>query len=263
MSQNNQVQQSFLEQKRLRDQKIPHWQQVERQPPVAAIEMRTRNHNSLDDLVQYPNRLSQLALAANPTTPEEPQFVSPDAALQRLLEGNQRFVDGAYQNLQRSRFQETASAQYPFASILGCADSRVPTEIIFDQGVGDLFVIRLAGNVASQTAIGSLEFATSVLGTQLIVVVGHNDCGAVAAAVKGELLPGRIGGFLKNIKPTVARVKDKTGDLEANMVIANIQYQAQKLAESSTILAGSIQTGKLKIVGGQYDLRTGKFTIVT
>lgn len=227
--------------------------------------MRIRNHNSLDDLVQYPNRLSQLALAANPTTPEEPQFVSPDAALQRLLEGNQRFVDGAYQNLQRSRsrFQETASAQYPFASILGCADSRVPTEIIFDQGVGDLFVIRLAGNVASQTAIGSLEFATSVLGTQLIVVVGHNDCGAVAAAVKGELLPGRIGGFLENIKPTVARVKDKTGDLEANMVIANIQYQALKLAESSTILAGSIQTGKLKIVGGQYDLRTGKFTIVT
>lgn len=225
--------------------------------------MRTRNRNSLDDLVQYPNRLSQLALAANPTTPEEPQFVSPDAALQRLLEGNQRFVDGAYQNLQRSRFQETASAQYPFASILGCADSRVPTEIIFDQGVGDLFVIRLAGNVASQTAIGSLEFATSVLGTQLIVVVGHNDCGAVAAAVKGELLPGQIGGFLENIKPTVARVKDKTGDLEANMVIANIQYQAQKLAESSTILAGSIQTGKLKIVGGQYDLRTGKFTIMT
>ncbi|MBE9193149.1 carbonic anhydrase [Gloeocapsopsis crepidinum LEGE 06123] len=264
MSQNNQVQQSFLEKKRLRDQKIPHLlQQVERQPPVAAIETRTRNRDRLDDLVQYPNRLSQLALAANP--PEKPQSVSPDAALQRLLEGNQRFVDGAYQNLQQSqsRFQETASAQYPFASILGCADSRVPTEIIFDQGVGDLFVIRLAGNVASQTAIGSLEFATSVLGTQLIVVVGHSDCGAVAAAVKGELLPGQIGGFLENIKPTVARVKDKTGDLKANTVIANIQYQAQKLAESSTILAGLIQAGKLKIVGGQYDLRTGKFTIVT
>ncbi len=264
MSQNNQVQQSFLKKKRLPDQKISHLQQVERQPPVAAIETRTRNLDSLDDLVQYPNRLSQLALAANPTTPEKPQSVSPDAALQRLLEGNQRFVDGAYQNLQqsRSRFQETASAQYPFASILGCADSRVPTEIIFDQGLGDLFVIRLAGNVASQTAIGSLEFATSVLGTQLIVV-GHSNCGAVAAAVKGELLPGRIGGFLENIKPTVARVKDKTGDLKANMVIANIQYQAQKLAESSTILAGLIQAGKLKIVGGQYDLRTGKFTIVT
>lgn len=265
MSQNNQVQQSLLEKKRLRNQKIPHLQQVERQPPVAAIETRTRNPDSLDNLVQYPNKLSQLAVAANPTTPEKPQPVSPDAALQRLLEGNQRFVDGACQNLQqsRSRLQETASAQYPFASILGCADSRVPTEIIFDQGVGDLFVIRLAGNIASQTAIDSLDFSTSVLGTQLIVVVGHSRCGAVEAAVKGEPLLGRICSFVEDIKPSVARAKDKTGDLEANTVIANIQYQAQKLTESSTILAGLIQAGKLKIVGGQYDLRTGKFTLVT
>ncbi len=196
---------------------------------------------------------------------DRPQPARPDAALQRLLEGNQRFVDETCQNSQRSRsrLQETASAQYPFASILGCGDSRAPTEIIFDQGIGDLFVIRVAGNVASQTVIGSLEFATSVLGTQLIVVAGHSGCNAVAAAVKGEPLPGRIGGFVEDIKPAVARVRDRTGDLEENVVIANIQYQAQKLAESSTILADLIQAGKLKIVGGQYDLRTGKFTIVT
>jgi carbonic anhydrase len=224
-----------------------------------------------DDRVQSANRLSQLALAASP--PEKPQSVSPDAALQRLLEGNQRFVNEACQNLQqsrlltgnstRSRLEETATAQYPFASILGCADSRAPTEIIFDQGVGDLFVVRVAGNIASQTVIGSLEFATSVLGTQLIVVVGHSGCGAVEAAVKGELLPGRISGFVEDIKPLVARVKDKTGDLIENTVIANVQYQAQKLAESSTILANLIQADKLKVVGGQYDLRTGKFTIAT
>jgi carbonic anhydrase len=193
-----------------------------------------------------------------------PQPTSPDAALQRLLEGNQRFVDEACQNPQRSRsrLQETAFAQYPFASILGCGDSRVPAEIVFDQGLGDLFVIRVAGNIASQTVIGSLEFAASVLGTQLVVVVGHSQCGAVAAAVKGEPLPGRIGGFVEDIKLAVARMKDKTGDLTQDAVIANIQYQAQKLAESSTILADLIRVGKLKIVGGQYDLRTGEFTIV-
>jgi carbonic anhydrase len=244
-------------------------QQVEGYSPVTAIETRTCDRP--DDRVQSPNRLNQLALAAS--LPEKPQSVCPDAALQRLLKGNQRFVDEACQNIQklrpiaatltRSRLEETATAQYPFASILGCADSRAPTEIIFDQGVGDLFVVRVAGNVASQTVIGSLEFATSVLGTQLIVVVGHSGCGAVAAAVKGELLPGRISGFVEDIKPLVARVENKTGDLIENTVIANIRYQAQKLAESSTILANLIQAGKLKVVGGQYDLRTGKFTIVT
>lgn len=101
-----------------------------------------------------------------------------------------------------------------------------------------------------------------MLGTQLIVVVGHSGCGAVAAAIKRELLPGRISGCVEDIKPAVARVKDKAGNLQENVVIANIQYQAQKLAKSSTVLADLIQAGKLKIVSGQYDLQTGKFTIV-
>jgi carbonic anhydrase len=206
------------------------------------------------------------ALAQSPATSQaKPQPVSPDSALKRLLEGNQRFVDGKRQNPNQShlRLQETAVAQYPFASILGCADSRVPAEIVFDQGLGDLFVVRVAGNVASQTAIGSLEFSTAVLGSQLIVVVGHSRCGAVLAAAKGDPLPGRIGIFVEEIKPAVARVRAKTGDLEENAIIANVQYQAQKLAESSTILGGLIKEGKLKIVGGRYDLAAGKFTIVT
>jgi carbonic anhydrase len=206
------------------------------------------------------------ALAQNPaTSPAKPQPVSPDAALKLLLDGNTRFVDGKRQNPHQSRLrlQETATAQYPFAAILGCADSRVPAEIVFDQGLGDLFVVRVAGNVASQTAIGSLEFATAVLGSQLIVVVGHSRCGAVGAAVKGDPLPGRIGVFVEEIKPAVARVRAKTGDLEQNSIIANVQYQAQKLAESSTILADLVQKGKLKIVGGRYDLATGKVTVVT
>ncbi|MBW4553196.1 MAG: carbonic anhydrase [Aphanocapsa sp. GSE-SYN-MK-11-07L] len=197
--------------------------------------------------------------------PTKPEPVSSDEALKLILEGNQRFVEDRRQtpNQSRLRLQETAVAQYPFASILGCADSRVPAEIVFDQGLGDLFVVRVAGNVASQTAIGSLEFASAVLGSQLIMVLGHKKCGAVSAAIKGDPLPGRIGIFVEEIKPAVEKVKFKTGDIQENAVIANVQYQATALAERSTILSGLIKEGKLRIVGGTYDLQTGQATIVT
>ena len=210
---------------------------------------------------------AQQAVAQQPasTTQQKPQPVSPDAAMKRLMDGNKRFVDGKRQNPNQSRLrlQETAVAQYPFASVLGCADSRVPAEIVFDQGLGDLFVVRVAGNVASQTAIGSLEFSTAVLGSQLIIVLGHRRCGAVSAAIANNPLPGRIGVFVEEIKPAVERVRFKTGDIEENSVTANVQYQVAQLAESSTILAKLIREGKLKIVGGRYDLATGKVTIVT
>jgi carbonic anhydrase len=210
---------------------------------------------------------AQHAVAQQPaSTPQQkPPSVSADEAMKRLMEGNKRFVDGKRQNPHQSRLrlQETAVAQYPFASILGCADSRVPVEILFDQGLGDLFVVRVAGNVASQTAIGSLEFSTAVLGSQLIIVLGHSRCGAVSAAIAGDPLPGRIGVFVEEIKPAVERVKFKSGDIQENAVTANVQYQAAQLAESSTILAGLIRESKLKIVGGRYDLATGQVTIVT
>jgi carbonic anhydrase len=209
-----------------------------------------------------------LAVAQQPSNSnvvQKPQPVNPQAALKRLTEGNQRFVEGKRLNPNQSklRLQETSVAQYPFAAILGCADSRVPAEIVFDQGLGDLFVVRLAGNVASQTAIGSLEFSTAVLGAQLIVVLGHAKCGAVAAAIKGEPLPGRIGTFVEEIKPAVETARTKTGNLEENSIIANVQYQAQRLKESSTILRNLIKENKLQIVGGRYDLATGKVTLVT
>jgi carbonic anhydrase len=206
------------------------------------------------------------AVAQKPSTPaKKPQSVSPDTALKQLLDGNKRFVEGkrAAPNQSHLRLQETAVAQYPFASILGCADSRVPAEIVFDQGLGDLFVVRVAGNISSQTAIGSLEFSTAVLGSQLIVVLGHAKCGAVIAAIKNEPLPGRIGVFVEEIKPAVESVRFKTGDLEKNSIISNVQYQVKKLAESSTIIGGLIKEGKLKIVGGLYDLSSGKVTLVT
>lgn len=196
---------------------------------------------------------------------EKPRPVNPDAALKRMLEGNKRFVQQKNQkpNQTRLRLQETAIAQHPFASMLSCADSRVPVEIIFDQGLGDLFVVRMAGNVVSPTAVGSLEFSASVLGTQLIMVLGHERCGAVTAAVKGDPLPGRIGTFVEDIRPAVARVKGKAGDPVENAVVANVQYQVELLKGTSVMLAQFIQEGKLKIVGGRYDLDTGEVTIVT
>lgn len=199
------------------------------------------------------------------TTQNKPRPVSPDEALKKLLRGNERFIAGKRDNPNQSKLRllETSVAQYPYASILGCADSRVPAEIVFDQGLGDLFVVRVAGNVASQTAIGSLEFSSAVLGSQLIVVLGHAKCGAVVAAVKGDPLPGRIGVFVEEIKPAVELVRQRTGDLEKNSIIANVQYQVRKLPETSTILGNLVKEGKLKIVGGIYDLSSGKVTLVT
>lgn len=197
--------------------------------------------------------------------PVNPNPINPNEAVKRLLDGNQRFIHQKRQYPDQSleHLRLVAKAQYPFAAILGCADSRVPAEIVFDQGLGDLFVVRVAGNVVSDTVIGSLEYSTAVLGSQLIVVLGHRRCGAVAEAIKNEPLPGRIGLIIEGIKPSIEKVKLKTGDNMQNAVIANIQYQAGKLQESSTILAKLIREGKLKIVGACYDIDTGKVNIIT
>ncbi len=202
--------------------------------------------------------------AATPSGSTKPQPVRPHEALSRLIQGNERFIEQKrlLPHQTRLRILETASAQYPFAAILGCADSRVPAEIVFDQGIGDLFVVRVAGNVASNEAIGSLEYATANLGTQLIMVVGHTKCGAVHAAVENQPLPGRISSFAEDIKPAVELVKNQPGDLELNSVISNVKYQVQKLEESPSILGSLIALGKLKILGGYYDIGTGKFTLL-
>jgi carbonic anhydrase len=197
--------------------------------------------------------------------PVHPNLVSANEAIKRLLDGNQRFIaqKRQYPDQSLERLRLVAKAQYPFAAILGCADSRVPTEIVFDQGLGDLFVVRVAGNVASDIAIGSLEYSTVVLGSQLIVVLGHKRCGAVTEAIKNEPLPGRIGFVVESIKPALTNVKWRTGNYSDDAVIANIQYQAEKLAKSSIILAKLLREGKLKIVGACYDIDTGKVNIIT
>ena len=197
--------------------------------------------------------------------PGNPNPVSPNEAIKLLLDGNQRFIQQKrkYPDQSLEHLRLVAKAQYPFAAILGCSDSRVPAEIVFDQGLGDLFVVRVAGNVVSDTVIGSLEYSTTVLGSQLIVILGHKRCGAVAEAIKNEPLPGRIGLIIEGIKPSVETIKLRTGDNMQNAVIANIQYQAKKLQESSTILVKLLREGKLKIVSACYDIDTGKVNIIT
>jgi len=205
----------------------------------------------------------QLAAADQPS--ENPNPVRPDDALKKLLDGNKRFVEAKrnFPDQSTSRLHQTAADQHPFATLLGCADSRVTGEIVFDQGLGDLFVVRVAGNVVNSEIMGSLEYSTLILGTQLILVMGHERCGAVTAAVKDELLPGRIGSFVEDIKPAVERVRNKPGDLIDNAVTANVQLQVEILQENSVVLAKMIKEDKLKIMGARYDLDTGIVSMVT
>ncbi|WP_392535625.1 carbonic anhydrase [Nostoc sp. C117] len=205
--------------------------------------------------------LSSNLLAAEKASP--PNDITPDKALQELLEGNERFVQAKRRNPHQthSRLVEVAKGQKPFASVLGCADSRVPSEIIFDQGLGDLFVCRVAGNIATAEEIGSLEFGSLVLGSKVIVVVGHERCGAVSAAIKGAEVPGQIGTLLEAIKPSVESSKAEPGDKLENACKANILRQVAKL-KSSPVLSKLIEEEKLKIAGAYYDLDTGKISIV-
>ncbi|MCC5658485.1 carbonic anhydrase [Nostoc sp. XA010] len=210
--------------------------------------------------------LSSNLLAAEKKAPVAPAEgdITPDKALQELLDGNDRFVKAKRRNPNQtqSRLLEVAKSQKPFASILGCADSRVPSEIVFDQGLGDLFVCRIAGNIATPQQIGSLEFGSLVLGSKVIMVVGHERCGAVDAAIKGAQVPGRIGTLLEAIKPSVESSKGKPGDKLENACKANILAQVEEL-KSSSVLSELIKAEKLKIVGGYYDLDTGRISMVS
>ena len=189
--------------------------------------------------------------------------LTPDLALKKLMDGNKRFVDRKRQspNQDLPRLVEVAKAQKPFAAILGCADSRFPSEIIFDQGLGDLFVCRVAGNVATPEEIGSLEFGTLVLGAKVLVVIGHKRCGAVDATIKGAQVPGQIGSLLDAIRPAVESSKGQMGDRLENASKANVVLQTRRL-KASPVISQLIQENKLKVVGGYYDLDTGTVNIL-
>lgn len=207
---------------------------------------------------------SNLIVSERAVAQEEKKDFTPDEALQSLIEGNQRFVTRKRRNPHQTptRLVEIAKAQKPFASILGCADSRVPAEIVFDQGFGDLFVCRVAGNVATSEEIGSLEFGSLVLGSKVIMVLGHKRCGAVDATIKGALVPGHISSLLDAIKLGVERSKNVPGDPLENACKANVLVQVEKL-KASTVLSQLIDAKKLTIVGAYYDLDNGKVTMLS
>ena len=210
---------------------------------------------------------------AQTATAERPRAIAPtaDEALQDLMEGNARFASGQVNSPRRSPrdFSALARGQRPDAAILGCSDSRVPLEILFDQGVGDLFVVRVAGNVvggAGAVVKGSIEYAVAELQVPLIMVLGHSNCGAVKAAVKHiderDSLPGAINDLVDLIKPAVERSRSQPGDKLENAIRANVALGVELLKSLPPILATAVKEDRVKIVGATYDLKTGKVSLV-
>ncbi|WP_242028164.1 carbonic anhydrase [Pseudanabaena sp. FACHB-2040] len=203
-------------------------------------------------------------VAATPGGAHPQSTLTPDQALAQLMEGNQRFVARRQSNPHQdfARLTEVATGQAPFAAILGCADSRVVPEIAFDQGIGDLFVVRVAGNIAITEDIASEEYAVGVLGAPLLMVLGHERCGAVAAALEGGELPGVIESLAIAIRPAVQSSEGEAGDRLTNAVKANVRLQVERL-QTSSVIAAAVQEGTLKVVGAYYDLDTGEISLVS
>ncbi len=192
-------------------------------------------------------------------------------ALRRLLEGNKRFASGMSQHPGRTPtdFRRLATGQNPIAVIIACADSRVPPEILFDAGIGDLFVIRVAGNYVSgagSSLKGSVEYAVLELAVPLIMVVGHSSCGAIKAAIKHirdhDALPGSIDDLVNNIKPAVLESEAQPGDLLENSTRANVRRSVQRLKALDPIIGPKVKAGTVEVVGGVYDLSTGKLSLL-
>jgi carbonic anhydrase len=201
----------------------------------------------------------QLACAADPTHADQP-IVPPAEAISRLKDGNGRYMNGNPQHPRQSseEREKLTKSQHPFAIVLGCADSRVPPEIVFDQGLGDLFVVRVAGNVIDDHSLGSIEYAVDHLAVRLILVLGHQSCGAVKAAketiaAKGEA-PAHIQSLVTAIRPAV----DATvhGDLETT-VKANVKDVVQALRSSAPVLKPKVDSSELRVLGAYYSLDTG------
>lgn len=186
-----------------------------------------------------------------------PPFVTPKDAFWKLEEGNARFVSGMTERprADAARRAEVAKKQHPYAVIVTCSDSRLSPELIFDQGLGDLFVVRVAGNTIDKVALGSIEYALEHLDAHLVVVMGHERCGAVDAAMKGGHAPGSIGAV---VDPILAAIKGKKTLDDA--VESNVKLVAARLAKGDALMKELLHTGEFKIVGARYDLDSGKVT---
>ena len=195
------------------------------------------------------------------------QLMTPELALEILKEGNERFVNNikAHRNL-LEQVNETSSGQFPFAAILSCIDSRTSAELIFDQGLGDILSIRIAGNILNQDILGSMELACKIAGSKLIIVLGHTKCGAILGACNNIVL-GNITQLLNKIKPAISMETETLIDRNAenlkfvyNVTVNNVFLTVKKVKEQSTILKELDESGEIKIIGGIYDLDTGQVT---
>lgn len=185
-------------------------------------------------------------------------------AIQKLIEGNRRFFLSrqSHPNQHSERRQELMKGQKPFAVIIGCSDSRVSPEIIFDQGLGDLFIIRVAGNIVDDIALGSIEYAVEHLGTQLVMVLGHSKCGAVTATVQGGDAPGHIASIVAAIEPSIEKAKKIPGDLTDNTIKMNARHVTGQIQAAEPILAEMFRRGKIAVVSAYYDIDTGEVTLL-
>jgi len=190
--------------------------------------------------------------------------ITPDAALKLLMEGNKRFTSGKSRrtNQTLANLRAVAASQKPFAAILSCADSRVPSEILFDRGFGDLFICRVAGNIVTPEETGSLEFGTLVLGAKVLLVMGHKKCGAVDATIKGAQVPGQIASLLDAIKPGITKIDPKKANQLEAAIKANVVYQVGKIQESP-VISQLVKDGQLKVVGGYFDFDSGKISLLS
>jgi carbonic anhydrase len=200
-------------------------------------------------------------------TREAQAIITPDKALEMLKQGNERFVSGkAVERDYLAQVKQTSKGQFPFAAVVSCLDSRIPPAIVFDQGIGDLFVARVAGNFVNDDILGSLEFATKLAGAKLIVVMGHTECGAVIGACDAAQL-GLLTSTLANINPAVKAVQgdytprnSKNADFVQAVAEMNVQLTMEELRTRSVVLRGMIDQGQVGLVGAMYDVGSGKVT---
>ncbi len=195
---------------------------------------------------------------------DAPSGHSTDDALKRLVDGNAAFVAGGGLCTHQSAARRTdvAAGQHPFAVVVGCSDSRVPPEALFSQGLGDLFVVRVAGNVVDDDLIGSVEYAVEHLGATLVVVLGHSKCGAVEAALAPSLPSGHLGGLVARIKSAIGGTRAHGGDALDSAIRANVAAQVQKLQSAQPVLAPLAKKGSVRVVGARYDLDSGAVQIL-
>jgi carbonic anhydrase len=208
------------------------------------------------------------AMAKEVKTPPKPQNVlSPEASLERLLKGNHRYVEGLSQRHDFKHEREAlAGGQNPYAGILSCADSRIAPEYAFDSARGDLFVCRVAGNFANDDTVASLEYAVAILNTPLLLVLGHDSCGAVDATIKSlkdnTVLPGHLPSLVAALAPAVKAVSQHEDNLLDNAIRQNVIDNVAKLKSATPILSAAVEQGKLKVVGGIYRLGDGRVDMV-